>query len=167
MGGNLVINYVLQKKPEITGVILTSPFLRLAFQPPKWKMIMGQLFQRLAPSITLPSGLDPNAISRVNVEVEKYKNDPLIHDKVSPNFTIPVIKAGLWAITQAPFLKKPILLVHGTADKITDFKASQEFAEKNNMIDFISFKDSYHEIHNDLEKEKFIMIITDWIDQKA
>lgn len=166
MGGNLVINYLIRKKPEVTGVIITSPFLRLAFQPPKWKMTMGKMFQKIAPSITLPSGLDVKAISRITDEVEKYKNDPLIHDRVSPNFTLPIIEAGIWAISKSTFVEKPVLIIHGTADQITDYRASEEFAEKNDLISFIPFKDGYHELHNDLEKEKFLLTITNWICQR-
>ncbi|WP_298539235.1 alpha/beta hydrolase [uncultured Aquimarina sp.] len=166
MGGNLVINYILRNAPKITGAILTSPFLRLAFQPPAWKMTIGKLFQKIAPSVTLPSGLDVKAISRIKEEVDKYKNDPLVHDKVSANFSLPIIKAGDWAITKASQLETPVLLVHGTEDQITDFNASKEFAKKTNYIDFISFDGGYHELHNDLEKEKLILTITAWIQEK-
>ncbi|WP_299181012.1 alpha/beta hydrolase [uncultured Aquimarina sp.] len=167
MGGNLVINYLIRKKAEVTGVIITSPFLRLAFQPPKWKITMGRVFQKIVPSMTLPSGLDVKAISRVTDEVEKYKNDPLIHDRVSPNFTLPIIEAGIWAISKATLVEKPVLIVHGTEDQITDYRASQEFAEKNDLISFIPFKGGYHELHNDIKKEKFLLTITNWIGQRV
>ncbi|WP_299253810.1 alpha/beta hydrolase [uncultured Aquimarina sp.] len=167
MGGNLVINYIIRNNPKITGAILTSPFLRLSFEPPVWKMIMGKIFQKIAPSVTLPSGLDVQAISRVTKEVEKYKNDPLVHDKISPNFSLPIIKAGEWAITMVSQLRIPILLMHGTADQITSYTTSKEFAMKTDLVDFVSFDDGYHELHNDLEKEKFISIITTWIHERV
>ncbi|WP_378174659.1 alpha/beta hydrolase [Aquimarina sp. SS2-1] len=166
MGGNLVINYILRSDLKVAGAILTSPFLRLAFQPPAWKMMMGKLFQKIAPSITLPSGLDANAISRVPEEVEKYKNDPLVHDKVSPNFSLPIIKAGKWVMTKASQLETPILLMHGTADQVTSYAASQELSEQTDYIDFIPFKDGYHELHNDLDKEKLITTAVFWIEDK-
>lgn len=37
MGGNLVLNYALRNKTNLNGVIATSPYLRLAFQPPNGK----------------------------------------------------------------------------------------------------------------------------------
>ncbi len=166
MGGNLVINYVLRKSPEIGGAIITSPFLRLAFRPPAWKLLMGKLFLKVAPAITLPSGLDVKAISRVPEEVKKYKNDPMIHDKVSPVFSLPVMDAGVWAMDQASTLKLPVLIIHGTADQITDHTASLDFAEKTDYATFISFNDGYHELHNDLEKEKLLKNITSWIGNK-
>jgi len=34
LGGNLVLNYALRRKPDLHGVIATGPWLKLAFQPP-------------------------------------------------------------------------------------------------------------------------------------
>ncbi len=166
MGGNLVINYMLRNKSDVAGAVLTSPFLRLAFQPPAWKMIMGRLLQKIAPSVTLPSGLDPKTISRIPDEVEKYQNDPLVHDMVSPNFSFPIIEAGAWAIDHAATLKKPVLLLHGTGDQLIDYTATQEFAEKTDQADLVLFDQGYHELHNDFEKEKVLTTITTWIQAK-
>lgn len=76
MGGNVVLNYGLRKKVYIKGIIATSPFLKLAFQPPKWKLSLGKMLQNIAPSITLGNELDANDISRDKNEVKKYVEDP-------------------------------------------------------------------------------------------
>ncbi|MCK8520626.1 lysophospholipase [Aquimarina sp. D1M17] len=167
MGGNLVLNYILKNNPEIAGAVLTSPFLRLAFAPPRWKMIMGKLLQKIVPSVTLPSGLDVNAISRLSEEVEKYKNDPLIHDKISPNYSFPIIDAGAWAIENASTLKKPILIVHGTEDNIIDYRGSEDFSKNSSLTDLILVEGGYHELHKDLEKDKTIHRIVKWILNKT
>ena len=41
MGGNAVINYALKKTTPLQGIIATSPFLKLAFEPPKIKLVIG------------------------------------------------------------------------------------------------------------------------------
>jgi len=166
MGGNLVLNYVVRKKPKIQGAVVTSPLLQLAFQPSKWKLVLGKLFLTLIPSFTLTSGLDVKMISKDIKEIEKYINDPLIHDKISPNFSLPVMKAGNWVLNQAQDLKIPVLLVHGAADQITSCEASREFAKNTELAKFIEFKNGYHELHNDSEKEKLMTIITNWIQNK-
>ncbi len=166
MGGNLVINYVLRNKPVIAGAILTSPFLRLAFQPPVWKITLGKFMQKIAPSVTLSSGLDVNTISRIPEEVEKYQNDPLVHDKVSPNFSFPIVEAGEWAIENASTLETPVLLLHGTDDQIIDYKGSQEFSENTNQAELVLLEGGYHELHKDLEKDKLLKIITKWMQNK-
>lgn len=166
MGGNLVLNYVLRRESNISGVIATSPYLRLAFQPPKWKMILGKLMLHLLPSITLPSGLDAKGISRIPAEVEKYKNDPLVHDQVSPMFSFPIIDAGEWAISNAEQLKINTLLLHGDEDPIIDYNGSIQFHKNANTTSLKIFEGGYHELHNDLCKEEILEVISAWLKQQ-
>lgn len=163
MGGNLVLNYAMRKEAKIAGVIATSPYLRLAFQPPKWKMLLGKFMLSVMPSITLPSGLDPKGISRIPEEVEKYKNDTLVHDKVSPMFSFPIMDAGEWAITNASKLTVDTLLTHGTADQIIDHRATQEFHKNSNMTTLKLYKGGFHELHYDLCSDEMLSAITSWL----
>lgn len=166
MGGNLVLNYALRRAAKITGIVATSPYLRLAFQPPKWKMLLGKFMLKIMPSITLPSGLDPHGISRILTEVEKYKDDPLVHDKVSPMFSFPIMDAGDWAIENASKLTIDTLLVHGTADQIIDHKATQEFHQNSNKTTLKLFEGGFHELHYDLCSEEMLTDITSWLKER-
>ena len=163
MGGNVVVNYTLRKKHQLQGVIATSPFLKLAFQPPAWKLSLGKIMQKIAPSITLGNELDANDISRDPLEVEKYINDPLVHDKVSPNFSITFIETGKWAIENASSLKTSMFLLHGTADKIIDYKATEKFAKNSEKASLKLYENGYHELHNDLCKEELLTDIVTWL----
>jgi alpha-beta hydrolase superfamily lysophospholipase len=164
MGGNVVINYALRNEHHLKGIIATSPLLRLAFKPPTWKLFLGKIIQKIAPSITMPSELDVNAISRDSTEVKKYTDDPLIHDKISPNYSLTFFETGEWAIKNAHKLQTPMLIIHGTGDQITDHTASIEFVNNSNVMASLElFENGYHELHNDLEKDKFIETLTNWI----
>jgi len=164
MGGNVVINYALRKEHSLKGIIATSPLLRLAFKPPSWKLFIGKIIQKIAPSTTMPSELDVNAISRDSTEVKKYIEDPLIHDKISPNYSLTFFETGEWAIKNAHKLQTPMLVIHGTGDQITEHKASTEFVNNTNgMASLELFENGFHELHNDLEKDKFIETLTNWI----
>ncbi len=163
MGGNTVINYVLRKKTNLKGVIATSPFLRLAFQPPAIKLSVGKLLQKIAPSITMGNELNPNDISRDKTEVQKYIDDPLVHSKISPNYSITFIDTGEWAIQNAQKLEIPMLLLHGTGDKIIDYKGTQGFANNTSKATLKLYNGGYHELHNDLCKEEMMADIVTWL----
>jgi len=166
MGGNVVINYILRRENNVKGVIATSPFLRLAFSPPSWKLSVGKFLQKYFPSVTLGNELDPDSISRDKNEVEAYKNDPLVHDKVSPNYSITIMETGEWAIQNAENLKTPMLLMHGTGDKIISYEATEEFANNSNKnAELHLFKDAYHELHNEINKEEVLEKIKIWIEK--
>jgi len=164
LGGNLAINYVLRRNNTIKGVVASSPFLKLAFQPPKWKVAIGKLLLRTFPSITLSSEIDESAISRDPVEVKRYHDDKLIHDKISPMFSFPVMGAGQWAISNAGKFETPILLLHGTGDRLVDHKGSVEFCEKAKHAQLKLYENGFHELHHDLCKEEFINDILYWLE---
>ena len=163
MGGNVVINYVLRKSHDVKGVIATSPFLKLAFQPPFLKLLAGKVLQKIAPSITLGNELNPNDLSRDTAEVEKYINDPLVHNQISANFSITFIESGKWAIENGNRLTIPMLILHGTSDKIIDYKGSQEFAKNAVNATVKLHEGGYHELQNDVCKEAMLQEIVDWL----
>ncbi|PCJ94940.1 MAG: alpha/beta hydrolase [Flavobacteriaceae bacterium] len=166
MGANLVLNYALRRKDSIHGIVATSPYLRLAFEPPKWKMVIGKAMMGVWPSITLPSGLNPYGISRIPEEVEKYVNDPLVHDKVSPMFSFPIMDAGEWALESAQQLKVNTLLLHGTDDLIIDHQATKIFHENATTTTLQLFEGGYHELHYDLCREEVLNTIQNWLQQQ-
>jgi len=167
MGGNVVLNYVLRRKHPFKGVIATSPFLRLAFQPPALKLAIGKLLYKIAPGLTMSNELDANDISRIPEEVLAYVNNPLVHDKISPNYSIKFIETGQWALNHAQDLQVNTLLLHGTGDKIIDHKATKEFADKSNGKASIKlFKDGYHELHNDLCRDEMLSTISNWLNSQ-
>ena len=167
LGGNVVLNYIMRRQPDIKGAVVTSPFLRLAFEPPKWKLILGKIMWKIYPSITLPSGLNPKAISRIDDEIKKYTDDTLVHDRVSPNFSFPVMEAGEFAIDKSHTLSVPVLVLHGTGDQLADHKATIEFAKSAPNTTLKLYEGGYHELHNDLEREDVLKTILEWMDSKV
>ena len=166
MGGNVVTNYVLRKESNLKGVIATSPFLRLAFSPSEWKLAIGKALLKFAPSVTMGNELDIDAISRDKEAIEEYKNDRMIHDKISPNYSVVFIETGEWAIENADRLKIPMLLMHGTGDRITSYKGSKAFAKNaKDLVDLQLFENGYHELHNDINKKEVLEQIMIWINK--
>lgn len=166
MGGNVVANYALRKQHNLKGIVATSPFLKLAFTPPAIKLFVGKIFQKIAPSLTMGNELDANDISRDKNEVEKYLKDPLVHAKISPNYSIKFIETGQWAIENAKNLKTPMFLLHGTDDKITAYKGTEEFANNVEKATLKLYKNGYHELHNDFCKEEMLNDIVNWLNSQ-
>lgn len=167
MGGNLVLNYSIRRKDlHLKGVIATAPYLKLAFNPPSWKVTLGKTFAGIMPGLTQPTGLDTNALSRDKAVVDFYNNDPLVHDKMSARFFVEVHFAGPYAIEHAAELNIPALVMHGTGDRITSFKATKEFAEKARAnVELKLWEGFYHEIHNEPEKEEVLSFIVNWLNK--
>lgn len=166
MGGNLAVNYALRRTPELNGVIASAPLFRTALAQSPWKTILGQLMRYVWPTMPLSSGLDAQDLSRDPTVVHTYENDPLVHDRLTPCF-LDVLRAGEWALEHARTLSVPLLLMHGEADRITSCAASRRFSvEADARCSFRAWKNLYHEIHNEPEKEEVYSCIAEWLTQR-
>ena len=170
MGGNIVANYILKRDVNFKGAVISSPWLRLAFNPSALTIFFARIVRRVFPKFTQKAKLDVKGISHDPVVVEKYLADPLIHEKISARMFFEIYQAGNWAIENTDKLKIPVLVQHGSGDLITSHKASEEFVEnavKNGKVaEFKEWEGLYHELHNELEKDKIFEFVSGWIEQK-
>lgn len=166
MGGNQVINYALRRPSGLSGVIATGPWLRLAFDPPAVQLMAAKVLDNILPAFSLSSGLDQSALSRDGEVVQKYAADPLVHDKISARLYNEMYANGLWALDNAAKLELPLLLMHGSADRLTSAPASQEFARRADKFIQIRIWDGlFHEIHNEPEKAEVMGVMLKWLDE--
>jgi len=164
MGGNLVANYMISNDSrEVTGFILSAPWLKLKLEPSAWKVKSGLLVGKIWSSYSTSTGLDPVKISRITSEVEKYVEDPMVHDKISVALYNAITAGSVLALQQADKIKKPGLVYHGTDDGIIDWTASEKFASGNKKIDWKAIEGAYHEPHNDVCREEIYALVSDWI----
>jgi alpha-beta hydrolase superfamily lysophospholipase len=166
LGGGIVLDYLLRRNPDIKGAIVTSPYLRLAFDPPKIKLIMASAMKHLLPGLIQPTGLNADYLSHDKDVVVKYKNDPLVHGKISVRLFCESLASARYSLDHASELKTPVLLLHGSKDMITSPEGSREFAGKTKMVELKIWEGGYHELHNEPFKDEVFRYIMDWIKDK-
>jgi acylglycerol lipase len=163
MGGGIVLDYILHRKPKIKGAIVTSPWLRLSSEPPKSKLVMASVMKLFMPAIIQPSGLNINYLSHDETFIEEYKKDPLVHGKISVRLFYGAMRAAKYSLAHASELKIRTLLIHGSDDKICSPEGSIEFAGKTDMVELKIWEGGYHELHNEPFKEEVFKYIMNWI----
>lgn len=165
MGGNLVLNFALRRKPALAGLISTSPALRPAFTPPALKLAAGKLLYSIVPSLTLPNGLDATGISRNASVVKAYLADPLRHNRLSAQLGMDILNSGEWALRHAAEWTLPLLLMHGEADRLTSCAATTAFAQNvpSALLTFRTWADGYHELHNEPNNAEVLAFICQWV----
>ena len=60
-----------------------------------------------------------------------------------------------------------LLLLHGTGDKIIDYKGSQEFANNSDKATLKLYEGGYHELQNDLCKEEMLQEVVNWLNSQV
>ena len=164
LGGILVLNYVLRRKPDFVGVISTAAGLRTSLEEQKAKVAMARVLGTLIPGVAIPSGLDPTTISRNQEVVDKYVNDPLVHDKMSLGFGKLMLSVLPWTFEHAPEFSLPLLIMHGTDDKLGYPRGSEEFASLVKQDCTVKLWDGlYHELHNEPEQNEVLAFMIEWM----
>lgn len=167
LGGSIVANYVLRKKNRLTGAISMSPLFRTTFPPPAWKLAVAKALGKWWPGLTLSTAIQPKDLSRDPQAVQAYIEDPMVHQRVSAVLGLSMLHSGQWAVDHAGELKTPMLLMHGTLDRITSHEASQEFANRSNSrCTWVSWPGLYHDMHCEPEQEQVLGRVAQFIDQQ-
>lgn len=167
MGGNLTLNYVIRRKPTILrGLVVTGPWIRLAFEPKPIMITMGKIMRSILPTFTQDSGLNADHISRDKEVVEAYKDDPLVHSKITASAGMSMTDSAAFLNTYSGAMPIPTFILHGTDDKLIAQAASEEFAQRVTNVDYKKWVGLYHEIHNDPEKLVVLNDVLVWLDSK-
>jgi alpha-beta hydrolase superfamily lysophospholipase len=170
MGGVIVLDYVLTTLgtgpdpiQDVRAVVVSAPILRLGFRPPLWKVALGRLVVRMAPSMTQATGLDIDGISSDEEVRRLYRDDPQNHDRMSFRWYFDFLDAEKRVLAGAGRLKLPTLVVHGERDPIASAEGSRLFAERAGAT-LRLFPGLLHEVLNEPERATVLEAIFSWTD---
>ncbi len=168
MGGNIALNYLLERKPNVQGIITTGAWMKLVNNPPKALILLGKLMNALTGGFTQSNDLDPNDVSRDKAVVKAYIDDPLVHDKISSKAGVYTYEAGLKLFNYTGNVPVPALLMHGSEDKLVSVEGSRVFSQQaSGNITYKEWDGLYHEIHNDPEQKEVLQYAVDWIEKEV
>lgn len=163
LGGELVLWYALVRRPEVKGIISTSPFFA-AYEPlPPIKLILAKVMNNLFPAFAMENGLDPSGLSRDQTIVDKYVHDPLVHTMVSARLGWTMVEQGEWIMQHAHEFPLPLLVMVGSAERIVDLKKIEQFSKLAPNAVLKVWDGLYHETHNEPEKEMVLKYELDWV----
>jgi len=166
LGGILVLHYGLKQKPDICGVIAASPSLLTALAEQPFKVSAAKVLGSLFPGVTIPSGLDVNAVTHDKKVIEDYYRDTLCHNKMSLGFGKIMLSVNHWTLEHANEFSLPLLLMHGKSDSIAYPTSSIEFAASlNDNCKLVLWDDAFHELHHEPIKDEVFKTMTDWIEK--
>ncbi len=168
MGGMLVLFYLIQRCPSLTGAIITSPFLHSVLNLRKDRIAMTKLLSRIMPGLSVSNNLEVDAIAQDQAVIEAYRRDPLIHDRVTVRMGKGFIDTIEYIFNRAGEITVPLLIMHGTADRITYPSGSKKItARVSGECTLKLWEGVYHELHNEKEKDKVFAYLDKWLGGKS
>jgi len=92
-----------------------------------------------------------------------------VNRKVSPKWFAEATRAMQEVVEWAPRITTPILVMHGTDDKLVSVAATQRMFERIESRDkeLVIYPGFYHELFNEPEKQEVFERVTEWLDKKA
>lgn len=156
MGGLITLTYLLDhaKAVPLRGVMISSPLIEVAVKINPVKRWVGELASRIAPKLSLPTGIPPEAICRDAAEVERYKKDERRVQVVTAGWFGAMKSATERVKQEAKTIDTPMLWYVGTADTICSHEATMAVFQsipdaKERGHDLHCFAGYYHELHNE------------------
>ncbi|GBF04149.1 alpha/beta hydrolase [Deinococcus aerius] len=169
LGGLVTAASVARDPRGLSGVILSSPALLIGEDQPAWMKVLAPLLARVAPTARV-ADLGTDGLSRLADEVSAYRADTNIHQgKVAVLTAASMLRLSreLWAHYGRWTL--PTLVIHGTADRITDPNGSRRFVEAIPATDktLHLVEGGYHELLNDEGREEVLGVLLGWLRERV
>ena len=167
-GGLVSLLRALRHPEGLTGVVVSSPFVAAhkAAAPSAVRLAAASVLFRIAPAYVTSTGLDTGALSH-DPEVEKrYVADPLVSRKVSAAWYRAARAAQDEVNEGAPRFAVPVLVMASGDDRLVDPAAVRAWADRAPRVltTFVEWPGLYHEMFNELEKEKVLEKVGAWME---
>ena len=162
-GGVISCVYTLEHQAELAGLICESFAFQVA--APDFALAVVKGLSHLAPHAHVLK-LKNAEFSRDPQVVEAMNRDPLIANEVQPTKTVAeLVRADERLKEEFPLITLPVLILHGTADKVTNPKGSQLFFDTAGSKDkTLKLYDGHvHDLLNDFDRDKVMADILEWI----
>jgi alpha-beta hydrolase superfamily lysophospholipase len=167
MGGAVAFASALRLQDQLRGLVLSAPALGTNGAVSSLKRMAVKAIATVRPN-TGALKLAARAISRDAEVVRDYESDPLVFHGAIPARTIAeLLEAMNGFAAQAPKLKIPTLVLHGTADALVPVAGVrpiyQAIGEKQRYIKL--YDGLYHEVFNEPERAQVTSDLLQWLER--
>ncbi|MDY6783659.1 MAG: alpha/beta hydrolase [Cyanobacteriota bacterium] len=165
LGGLAALDWSLYGEGETRGLIALSPTLGKVGVSPLRRAI-ARLLSRVWPRFTLDTGIDRSASSRDPAFIAESQGDPLRHARASARLATEFADALARVKARATDLKVPLLILHGSGDRVALPEGSRCFIEQVAAPDkeLREYPEAYHEMHNDLNCREVLSDLERWLE---
>jgi alpha-beta hydrolase superfamily lysophospholipase len=160
-------HYALRHPTSLAGLVLTSPYWKLALAQPALKIWAGKLASIIAPKLALPSGLKGADVCRDPALQATYDADPLNNKNATARWFTESTAAQEELLARAPELTLPTLLLVGEADRIAAAPQARVVFERIGSKDktLRMLAGQYHEVLNEPKptRDQTVTEIVEWL----
>jgi alpha-beta hydrolase superfamily lysophospholipase len=164
MGGLVVAGYLLSDRPKPDLVVLTAPALDSTLAA--WKRTLAPLLGRILPTLAIPTGIDPETLSRDRSVGERVVVDDLCVKVSTTRFAAEALREQARVRAGARSIAIPTLVLHGRDDGLVPPEASEVFEGVSGM-ERRTYPGLRHELHNETEGPAILAEVVAWLRERA
>jgi len=168
-GAHIAAHWGLRPGLGVSGFVLSSPFFRLAVDPPKVKVWASLLVGKVLPFLPVDAALDLAELTS-DPEMQRFTaEDPLYIRKTTPRWFSESGRAQEALGRRMGEFSYPLLVMLGTADRIADPEAGRAFLAAAASTDktLREYQGLRHEIFNEVGRGAPIADAVSWISERA
>jgi alpha-beta hydrolase superfamily lysophospholipase len=169
LGGLIALLWCIRCQDKPSGLILSGPALQVRQELFPWLRHLARLASVLFPRLRLVR-MGGRNISRDAAIVAQFHDDPLVfHGRFPARTGAEILRAGDLARAEFEKLRTPLLILHGTADRVAAVETSQELFQRAGATDktLCLYPGLYHEVLNEPEKEQILADLIRWLDRRV
>ncbi|UQX10878.1 alpha/beta hydrolase [Candidatus Mycobacterium methanotrophicum] len=165
MGGGIVFAYGVERPDDYDLMVLSGPAVAAQTAVSPLLLPIAKALGAIAPGLPVQE-LDAGAISRDPAVVTAYNTDPLVHHgKVPAGIARALLTVGETMPQRAPALAAPLLVVHGSEDRLIPVDGSRQLVEAvgSSDVELKVYPGLYHEVFNEPERNQVLDDVVSWI----
>ena len=168
LGGLIVLDYALHAPEGLAGIIISGPPIRPVGIAKPYRVAIAKVLSGILPRFSMDVGAGAETLTRDPAIVNQTEDDPLTHSSATVRWGTECLVAIDSVRRNINRLQVPILLLHGSADRVNDVAGSQEIFERMGVADktLKIYPGSYHEPHNDLDRNVVLADVMEWLAQR-
>lgn len=160
-GGYLINDY----EPHPNVAVLSAPAMIATRGIDSVLKAVAGVAGSLLPTVSIPSSITGEQLSRDEAVGEAYFADPLVQTKATTKFGKVVYGEQDLLSSRHGEIKVPTLVFHGADDELVEPKASSGLASSDPVVRKV-YPGTRHESHNEPDGMDILGDVADWIEAK-
>lgn len=170
MGGLITLSSKLAKNPppQLKGMILSNPCIRPII---RYEMLLEKSVRKIEaifPYFHLPTLYKGAHLTRDPVKANEFYTDPLISKFVTARMAKEIYEYSEKIRRQSYYMRVPMLFLIGEKDEVVDAESCKLFAGgiDKSLKTVIQYPQHYHDLCNELGRDKIFESITIWMQER-
>jgi alpha-beta hydrolase superfamily lysophospholipase len=164
LGGLIVLDYALAYPEGLRGVIAVAPPLG-SLSVPAPLLALGRIMSRIWPRFSVRTGMDLSGLAKDPAVRETVLADPRFHRRGTARLSTEVVATIARVQAAAPRFPVPLLILHGSADRMVTPEGSRDFIDRVGHPDheLREYPEGYHALFADHDRARVLDDLERWI----